>query len=154
MLVRLSKETDQLRDDLAALVLLAATVGVPMPVSMAFGPVWLDGFVRWSGADARIEPVQECSSRILQMTSTSSDRPGPSIRTIGPVEAGIAASAATHDIPLVSHPLVSNARIELLPFLVEQSLSETLHRYGNATAVRSESVVTSSRLREAIPGSG
>ncbi|MFM8577735.1 MAG: aldehyde dehydrogenase family protein, partial [Planctomycetaceae bacterium] len=154
MLVRLSKETDQLPDDLAALVLLAATVGVPMPVSMAFGPVWLDGFVRWSGADARIEPVQECSSRILEMTSTGGDRPGPSIRTIGPVEAAITASAATHDIPLFSHPLVSNARIELLPFLVEQSLSETLHRYGNATAVRSESIVTSPRLREAIPGSG
>jgi RHH-type proline utilization regulon transcriptional repressor/proline dehydrogenase/delta 1-pyrroline-5-carboxylate dehydrogenase len=35
------------------------------------------------------------------------------------------------NIPVLSSPVLANGRLELLNHLREQSISETVHRYGN-----------------------
>jgi RHH-type proline utilization regulon transcriptional repressor/proline dehydrogenase/delta 1-pyrroline-5-carboxylate dehydrogenase len=125
LLVRIADPSDLPPEDLPALVLLAATAGVPVMVSLGAPAGWGDRLGRWCGSTIAIEDAEDVCTRLPRGC------PGPTIRTIGRVEPQIVAAAAAQDCPLVARPLVANARIELLTLLAEQSISETLHRYGN-----------------------
>ena len=56
------------------------------------------------------------------------------VRVIGSVSDVVRQAAATSHVHLAENPVVANARIELLHYLREQSVSRTLHRFGNLVA--------------------
>ena len=41
----------------------------------------------------------------------------------------------TPDVAVWSHPVTPSGRVELLPFLHEQAISITNHRFGNPTTI-------------------
>jgi RHH-type proline utilization regulon transcriptional repressor/proline dehydrogenase/delta 1-pyrroline-5-carboxylate dehydrogenase len=53
------------------------------------------------------------------------------IRTIGPVAGELWAAANAAGVHIADEPVTTDGRIELLHYLREQSVSRTLHRYGN-----------------------
>jgi RHH-type proline utilization regulon transcriptional repressor/proline dehydrogenase/delta 1-pyrroline-5-carboxylate dehydrogenase len=57
--------------------------------------------------------------------------PGARIRLPGAPEPEVLAAAAEHGVTVLDEPICSHGRIELVRWLREQSLSRSLHRYGN-----------------------
>jgi RHH-type proline utilization regulon transcriptional repressor/proline dehydrogenase/delta 1-pyrroline-5-carboxylate dehydrogenase len=55
------------------------------------------------------------------------------VRALGRVSDAIYAACDEHGIPIDDAPVVSAGRIELLRWVREQSVSRTMHRYGNVT---------------------
>ena len=53
------------------------------------------------------------------------------LRVIGKVDPSIRAVANRLGLHIADDPVTSNGRVELLHYLKEQSVSRTLHRYGN-----------------------
>ena len=51
----------------------------------------------------------------------------------GDAEATYAATAGRPDVAVHAHPVTESGRLELLPFLREQAISITAHRFGNPT---------------------
>ncbi len=56
------------------------------------------------------------------------------IRVVTPVNEAFAAGANALGIDLADAPLTGNGRVEMLHFLREQAVSQTLHRFGNLVA--------------------
>jgi RHH-type proline utilization regulon transcriptional repressor/proline dehydrogenase/delta 1-pyrroline-5-carboxylate dehydrogenase len=56
---------------------------------------------------------------------------GGSMRICGTFDAEIYRPAAIGNIPIFNPAVLSNGRLELLKYLREQSVTETIHRYGN-----------------------
>jgi RHH-type proline utilization regulon transcriptional repressor/proline dehydrogenase/delta 1-pyrroline-5-carboxylate dehydrogenase len=60
----------------------------------------------------------------------------PRVRLIGGGAAALAdALGGTPDVAVWSHPVTPSGRVELLPFLHEQAISITNHRFGNPTTI-------------------
>ncbi|WP_232499161.1 proline dehydrogenase family protein [Agromyces humatus] len=60
----------------------------------------------------------------------------PRVRLIGGGASALAdALGGTPDIAVWSHPVTPSGRVELLPFLHEQAISITNHRFGNPTTI-------------------
>jgi len=137
MFVRIATPCDRPPDDLPALVLLAATAGLPLEVSLGRPVEWIESFSRWSGASITVEGAAGFCDRLSRDgpgdpgRSAEPGRTGPVIRTIGEIEPEVASWGETQDRWIVSRPLLANARIELLTLFSEQTVSETRHRYGN-----------------------
>ena len=53
------------------------------------------------------------------------------LRVLGDVPEVVRLAAIEAHVPLIEAPVVSNGRIELRHYLLEQAISETTHRYGN-----------------------
>ena len=60
----------------------------------------------------------------------------PRVRLLGGGASALAdALGGTPDIAVWSHPVTPSGRVELLPFLHEQAISITNHRFGNPTTI-------------------
>jgi RHH-type proline utilization regulon transcriptional repressor/proline dehydrogenase/delta 1-pyrroline-5-carboxylate dehydrogenase len=113
---------------LAALTAIAcSTVGVEWELSYPQRPQWLTHCL---GADAvasvvhREETDPELANRIaLRMGST--------LRIVGHYDMIHYSAAIQANIPLTHPQVLLNGRVELLNYLREQSMTETMHRYGN-----------------------
>ena len=55
------------------------------------------------------------------------------VRVLGTVSDSIYAACDERGIPIDDAPVVSAGRIELLRWVREQAVSQTMHRYGNIT---------------------
>jgi RHH-type transcriptional regulator, proline utilization regulon repressor / proline dehydrogenase / delta 1-pyrroline-5-carboxylate dehydrogenase len=65
----------------------------------------------------------------------------PRVRLLGDGASELAAAlGGTPDVAVWSHPVTPSGRVELLPFLHEQAISITNHRFGNPTTL-SDSVI-------------
>ena len=53
------------------------------------------------------------------------------IRVVGSIGDGVRSAAGRSHVHLATEPVTSSGRIELLHYLREQSVSRTLHRFGN-----------------------
>ena len=53
------------------------------------------------------------------------------VRVLGPVGAALRTAGRAAEIHQATDPVTSVGRIELLHYLREQTLSRTMHRYGN-----------------------
>ena len=53
------------------------------------------------------------------------------VRVVGHVDEGFVAGATAAGIDVASAPVVGGGRVEMLHYLREQAISETLHRFGN-----------------------
>lgn len=108
--------------DLARVILAASTAGVPLDLSLDRSRPWLRALsevTSWTESDEAIE------RRIASGTT------GYGLLRAPGAPASLKSAAIQAGIRLVDAPVVSNGRLELLPFFREQAISETLHRYGN-----------------------
>jgi RHH-type proline utilization regulon transcriptional repressor/proline dehydrogenase/delta 1-pyrroline-5-carboxylate dehydrogenase len=108
---------------LARVALAAAALGVPLEVSLEKQRAWLD---QVPGLTVVAEAVESLAGRLAVMPRAwdvvvRAPGAGEALRRVA-VEGGAR---------LVDHAVVLNGRIEMLPLLREQSISETLHRLGN-----------------------
>lgn len=116
--LRLTPDTNRMAVLLSAI--MATTAGVPLSLSRAEEEVSdIDEAAKALGLPLRIESDTTLRERL-------SARPLASLRSPG--------------LPMTSlhgrnhhHPVVPHARLELLPYLLEQSLSQTQHRHGRLT---------------------
>ena len=79
------------------------------------------GLVQSSAADERADVF---AARIAGL---GADR----LRLVGDVEPAVLLAARTAAVDVDDAPVVAHGRIELLRWMREQSISETMHRYGN-----------------------
>ena len=70
------------------------------------------------------ESSAECASRLAAMKFGS-------LRVLGSFDPNTFPPSKIGNIPVLAGPPLANARIELLNYLKEQSVSEIVHRYGN-----------------------
>ena len=52
------------------------------------------------------------------------------MRTVGSVEPGVYEAAVKSNSVVLDQPVLADGRRELLPFLLEQAVSVTMHRFG------------------------
>ncbi len=109
----------------AALISLACqTVGTSLLVSISEAHETIAKFAKSTGAKLQIESDDDLVFRLKTMK-------GGTIRIFGDYEALKYAPAEIGNLPIIAPIALANGRIELLNYLKEQSISETVHRYGN-----------------------
>ncbi|RSZ64664.1 aldehyde dehydrogenase family protein [Corynebacterium hylobatis] len=64
---------------------------------------------------------------VIEGTSLS---PGSRVRALGKVDPALYAAAAENGSVILDQPVLADGRRELLPFLLEQAVTVTLHRFG------------------------
>ncbi len=121
-LIRASAEdTDE---EVARLVLVATTMGVPFCLSLDTKRDWLDGL----GVRLRIESAAGLLANFEAIAGSFEFIRSPR----GPVD--LKTAAITAGMRWADAPVVWNARLEWPVWFREQAVSETLHRYGNIIA--------------------
>lgn len=118
-LIRVTAEDSD--EDLARLLLAAAAIGISVALSMDMERSWLDGL----GIGTWIENEKALLERFASVAASSDLIRCPR----GPVSLKSAAIAA--GLRWADGPVLWNARLEWPAWHREQSISETLHRYGN-----------------------
>ena len=107
-------------EDTARMVLAGVAAGCRVELSIVpDGPVepWMEGFALWRESEAQLGGRLARSNYGL-------------VRAAG-CGSGLHAAAVEAGVRLVASAPVKNGRIEILPFLREQSVSETRHRHGS-----------------------
>ncbi|WOF23415.1 bifunctional proline dehydrogenase/L-glutamate gamma-semialdehyde dehydrogenase [Microbacterium betulae] len=103
-------------------------VGAPLVVSSAASlPDGVAGWLRGAGADTVVEDATAWASRAASLART-----GGRIRLVGgSVAEVVAATDGAPHVAVYDGPVTSAGRVETLPFLHEQAVSITAHRFGN-----------------------
>lgn len=107
--------------ELARILLAASTAGTELEISVSYPRAFLTNL----GADAIVENNDVFEKRLL-----AEKLPWQGLRAPG-ASPSLKAAAIDAGLRLVDHPVLWNGRIEMLWLLREQSVSQTLHRYGN-----------------------
>jgi len=111
--------------EIAAMVALASlTSGTSLQLSLPSAGAWTERFSQLGDIEVFDESDQSLAERLSRMK-------GGTLRIVGNYEPAVFAPARIGNIPIVLSSVLSNGRIELLNYLKEQSVSETVHRYGN-----------------------
>ena len=98
--------------------------GTELQVSLSQLDPKLAAIAQIAGADCRQESDDQLSQRLAAMSVGS-------LRLLGPYDIQLFSPKRIGNIPILSPGVLSNGRIELLSHLREQSISQTVHRYGN-----------------------
>jgi RHH-type proline utilization regulon transcriptional repressor/proline dehydrogenase/delta 1-pyrroline-5-carboxylate dehydrogenase len=115
--------------------MLVAAARVDAPVSISSAVPLAEGIIRLFAADrspVRVtEVLVESDARWHARVQSGEARPSR-IRLLGGSAAALAAVlGGDPDVTVYAGPVTASGRIELLPFLREQSVSITSHRFGN-----------------------
>ncbi len=104
----------------------AATVGAEIELSLAEPS--LAGVARAAGVPEqriRLEPAEAFAGRVGELSVSR-------LRLLGQADPALRAAIARRiDVALFTGAVVASGRVELLPFVHEQAISATSHRYGN-----------------------
>lgn len=111
-------------EDAALVALACQTVGTSLQISVAEHSEWLDRVASSIRCKMTIESDDELVQRLKTMK-------GGTMRIFGEYDEFKFAPAEIGNIPVVGATALANGRVELLNYLKEQSISETVHRYGN-----------------------
>lgn len=78
---------------------------------------------------------QESNSEFANSLASQANNPeGVRVRILGTCDADLpAAVKGSVDVAFYTEPLTASGRVELLPFIMEQAVSATNHRFGNPT---------------------
>ena len=133
VLVRLASDTSpaQLIRVLAAATRARATVSISSAVPLPSGLVQL--FRSDTSPLDVIASTVESDAAFVQRVTRTESRPAR-IRLIGGPEQALALASAIDgdpDVAIYRAPVTTEGRVELLPFLREQAISITAHRFGN-----------------------
>lgn len=108
---------------------LSAPVGLPGPVRRALGeldvPVFVETDDEWI-ARVRHERSAGGSGRVRVVGRAGAPATSEALQ-----EALVAATGGDPDLAVYAHDVTTAGRLEMLPFLHEQSVSITAHRFGN-----------------------
>lgn len=110
--------------DSGLIALACQTVGTQLLLSSAELNDDLVKFAKSVGAKLVIETNEELVERLGEMK-------GGTLRFFGDCDRTQFSPASIGNLPILSSSCLANGRIELLNYLKEQSVSETVHRYGN-----------------------
>ncbi|MCH2178334.1 MAG: proline dehydrogenase family protein [Mariniblastus sp.] len=105
-------------------VLACFVTGTQLQVSLNGPTSWSEGLSQFSHVTVFHETPEELAGRLAGMREGS-------LRVAGQYDVQVFAPAVIGNVPLFTTPVLANGRIELLRHLREQSISETVHRYGN-----------------------
>ena len=104
----------------------AATAGAEVEVSLAHSE--LAEIARAAGLPEDRVTVEDAASFAARVPALTQSR----IRLLGEADPALRDAIAAHiEVALFTGPVVASGRVELLPFLREQAISATNHRYGN-----------------------
>ncbi len=111
--------------DAAMSVIASLTVNSKLHLSCNEYPDWLNQvFRQLTNAECTIESESELANRLAE-------KRGGTLRIIGDYEPHVFAPKIIGNVPIINPRIFANGRIELLNYLKEQSVTETVHRYGN-----------------------
>lgn len=111
-------------DDLAITILSAQQVGSRLSLSASASTAWIDELKRSVGIEVTIESVDQLAQRL------ANQRDGV-VRCLGPAAEPLYVASIRSNVPIICENVVANGRRELLWYLREQAVSQTVHRYGN-----------------------
>ena len=125
-LVRITEMADveRLHASVAQIAIACRTVETQMRLSVPSSNDWVEQLGSIRGIDITVESDDELVQRLNGMR-------GGTMRIFGDFDSQTFAPAEIGNIPIVDSTVLANGRIELLNYLKEQSISETVHRYGN-----------------------
>ena len=118
-----SRSTD-IRLTVAQTVLACFITGTQLQVSLDEPTAWSEALRPFGHVTVWNESPEELADRLAGMREGS-------LRMAGPYDVRVFAPSVIGNVPLFPTPVLANGRIELLNHLREQSISETVHRYGN-----------------------
>jgi RHH-type proline utilization regulon transcriptional repressor/proline dehydrogenase/delta 1-pyrroline-5-carboxylate dehydrogenase len=123
-LIRLQSPESADAGQIFQLTIACATVGTNLKISLPAGVSWGDLLARVAGVEVVVESESKLVERLKQLK-------GGTLRIVGEFDEHQFAPAEIGNIPIIDACVLANGRIELLNYLKEQSVSETVHRYGN-----------------------
>lgn len=119
-------------NDLLRVIMAADKTGVPVRVSTpdaAFVPQALHGV-------NAVNVVVEDDAGLIAALADENYQYFQRLRVLGgDVSTAVREAAIEHHVPVITVPVVSSGRLELRHTLMEQSMSQTTHRYGNIVAM-------------------
>ena len=119
-----SLDDAKVQSDIYLAALACETVGTRLEISCSDDAEWLHVLNDECGVAVTIETDDQLVSRLAQMK-------GGTMRIYGDFDEQKFAPSEIGNIPIISAPVLANGRVELLNYLKEQAISETIHRYGN-----------------------
>jgi RHH-type transcriptional regulator, proline utilization regulon repressor / proline dehydrogenase / delta 1-pyrroline-5-carboxylate dehydrogenase len=117
-------ENPNVQLDIALCALACETVGSELYISSSDDSEWLHQLHDDCSIEVTVESDQQLVDRLASMR-------GGTMRIFGEYDEQQFAPAKIGNIPILPPKVLANGRIELLNYLKEQSISETVHRYGN-----------------------
>jgi RHH-type proline utilization regulon transcriptional repressor/proline dehydrogenase/delta 1-pyrroline-5-carboxylate dehydrogenase len=115
-------------DDLARLLLVAKSMDIAVSLSLESPRKWLTGL----GFECLIEPSEALAARLPALAEHFGLVRAPGAGT------ALKSAAIAAGLRWADGPVLTNARLEWPAWLLEQSISETRHRYGNLLPKPSE----------------
>jgi RHH-type proline utilization regulon transcriptional repressor/proline dehydrogenase/delta 1-pyrroline-5-carboxylate dehydrogenase len=109
---------------MARTALACAVTGVSLEVSLAEESSTARKFCEILKVPGVVESDQQLATRLSQ-------RKGGTLRILDHYEPQVFAPAVIGNLPIVNPAAFANGRLELLNYLREQSMTQTVHRYGN-----------------------
>ncbi|WJY90585.1 bifunctional proline dehydrogenase/L-glutamate gamma-semialdehyde dehydrogenase [Corynebacterium confusum] len=106
--------------DVARQLLATAITGTPIDIS---APANIAADLRDMGFRARTASTEEFANEVAEMSSAR-------IRALGAVEQPVQEAAVKSNSVVLDQPVLADGRRELLPYLLEQAISVTMHRFG------------------------
>ena len=123
-MLRLNAHPEEAQEIAARVALACQTTGTRLHVSSQESAEWAREFCSTVGGELTVETDQQLVSKLAKMK-------GGTLRIVGSYDVNSFAPAVIGNIPIVRPTVLGNGRIELLNYLREQSVSETVHQYGN-----------------------
>lgn len=112
------------RSDLAIVILAAKQVGSRLTISLEKATSWISELERLGWADSTLETNEQLAQRLA-------DKRDGVVRCLAPAAEPLYIASIKSNVPIVCEAVVANGRRELLWYLREQAISQTVHRYGN-----------------------
>lgn len=109
---------------LAKTTLACLITGTSLQLSVNGPAGWATAIGQVASGDTNQESDQQLSERLGTMKNGT-------LRFLGGYDVNLFSPEKIGNIPVLSSPVLANGRLELLNHLREQSISETVHRYGN-----------------------
>lgn len=125
VIVRVTAQTRSF--DLERVALATAICGVPVRLSHPQNALLPQQIVQYP----HITLVEEDEDGLLRALHEPSYRFWQRLRVLGSVSDSVREACIETHTPLINAPIVSNGRLELRHYLLEQAISQTVHRYGN-----------------------
>ena len=122
--LRINEGMDSMLETAARVAIACVTTGTQFQISCEKSVLWADQLCSHLGGKLYIESNEQLAKRLANMK-------GGTLRIVGAYDPHCFAPAVIGNIPIVRSEVLANGRIELTNYLREQSISETVHRYGN-----------------------
>lgn len=118
--------------DLAMIAVACKTTNTPLILNVDVAQADNDiQLLEWVKAFAKACNATVTTDATKALVGKLSSMKGGTMRVIGEFDRTVFAPAEIGNVPILESDVLANGRIELLGYIKEQSISETIHRYGN-----------------------